>query len=36
MSLHKVGSIKISKFGKDNYNLWKKKMDLFIRVTKPN
>ena len=33
MSLQKVGSIKISKFDKDNYNLWKKKIDLFIRAT---
>ena len=33
MSLQKVGSIKIPKFDKYNYNLWKKNVDLFIRAT---
>ena len=33
MSIQKVGSIKILKSDKDNYNLWKKKMDLFIKTT---
>ena len=35
MSFEKVGSIKIPPFDKENYNLWKKKMTLFIKAATP-
>jgi len=35
MNSQKVGSIKVPPFDRVNYNLWKKKMTLFIRATNP-
>lgn len=35
MSAQKVGSVKIPMFDKNNYDLWKKKMTLFLRVANP-
>ena len=35
MSSQKVSSIKVPKFDKANYNLWKKKMTLFLRASNP-
>ena len=35
MSSQKVGSNKIPPFDKENYNLWKKKMTLFIQAANP-
>ena len=35
MSSQKIGSIKVSPFDRVNYNLWKKKMTLYIRATNP-
>ena len=32
MSSQKVGSIKVPKFDKENYNLWKKKMILYLKA----
>ena len=36
MSSQKVGSIKVPKFDKENYNLWKKKMTLYLKATNPD
>ena len=35
MSSQKVSSIKIPQFDKSRYNLWKKKMLLYIRASNP-
>lgn len=35
MSSQKISSIKVPQFDRDNYNLWKKKMILFIKATNP-
>lgn len=35
MSTQKIGNIKIPRFDKDNYNLWKMKMMLFMKATNP-
>ncbi|XP_074328193.1 uncharacterized protein LOC141666092 [Apium graveolens] len=35
MSSHKVSSIKVPQFDKSRYNLWKKKMLLYIRASNP-
>ena len=35
MASQKIGSVKIPAFDKENYDLWKKKMLLFIRVAYP-
>ena len=35
MGSQKIGSIKVPQFDKDNYNLWKKKMTLFIKAANP-
>ena len=35
MSSQKVGSIKVPQFDRVNYNLWKKKMTLFIKASNP-
>ncbi|XP_074376921.1 uncharacterized protein LOC141718435 [Apium graveolens] len=36
MSSQKVGSIKVPKFDKENYNLWKKKMILYLKAANPD
>ena len=35
MNSQKFGSIKVPPFDRANYNLWNKKMTLFIRATNP-
>ena len=35
MSSQKVSSIKVPKFNKANYTLWKKKMTMFLRASNP-
>ena len=35
MSSQKNCNVKIPKFDKDNYNLWKMKMMLFMKATNP-
>ena len=35
MGSQKIGSIKVPQFDKENYNLWKKKMSLFIKAANP-
>ena len=35
MSSQKVGSIKVPPFKRDNYNLWKMKMILFMKASNP-
>lgn len=35
MGTHKVGSIKVPQFDRKSYNLWKKKMTLFIKASNP-
>ena len=35
MSSQKIGSIKVPPFDRVNYNLWKKKMTLYIRAANP-
>ena len=35
MSSQKIGSIKVPPFDRVNYNLWKKKMTMYIRVANP-
>ena len=35
MTTQKVGTVKISLFDKENYEMWKKKMLLFLRVENP-
>ena len=35
MSVQKIGSVKIPPFDKDNYDMWKRKMLLFIKVAHP-
>ena len=35
MNSKKIGSIKVPQFDRANYNLWKKKMNLYIRASNP-
>jgi len=35
MTSHKVGTVKIPQFDKENYIMWKKKMLLFLQVANP-
>lgn len=35
MGSQKIGSIKVPQFDKENHNLWKKKMTLFIKASNP-
>ena len=35
MSTQRVSSIKIPVFDRENYELWKKKMTLFLQVSNP-
>ena len=35
MSSQKIGSIKVPPFDRVNYNLWEKKMTLYIRASNP-
>ena len=35
MNNQRIGSIKVPPFDRDNYNLWKKKMMLFMKASNP-
>ena len=35
MTSHKVGTVNIPQFDKENYIMWKKKMLLFLQVANP-